>query len=63
MNKVRGYFQRHPFVHWLMSVTITLIALTIFGVLVHEKDWLFLIGLSVSVPTMTALLESVKRAK
>lgn len=63
MDRVRVYFQRHPVIHWLMSVIISLIVLAIFGVLVHEKDWLFLIGLSVSVPTVTAILGSVKRGK
>ena len=61
MHKVRAYFQGQPIVHWLMSVMVTFTALAAFGLLVHEKDWIFPIGLSVIVPTMMALLRSIQR--
>ena len=55
MDKVRNYFQHHPFLHWLLSVGITFVVMMSVGLLLHEKDWPFLIALSVAVPTGTAV--------
>ncbi len=61
MDKVRNYFQRHPVLHWLMSVAVTSCVLTGVGLLLHEKDWLFLIGMSVVVPAIMAVLRGVQK--
>ena len=59
MHKVRTYFQHHPYLHWLMSVVVTSMVMAGFGLLVHEKDWTFLIGLSIFVPTFNAVMRTI----
>ena len=61
MGKIRSYFQHHPIVHWLMSIVITFLVVAGFGLLVHEKDRVFLVGLSIIVPTALALASAIRK--
>ena len=57
---IRDYFADRPFLLWLLSVAIMSNVLAGVGLLLHEKNWLF-IGWSFGVLTATAVISAVAR--
>ena len=51
MVKIRHYFQQHPITHWLVTVTMTSVLMTIGGLLLHETNWPLLVVFAVGVPS------------